>query len=145
MSVSHHIAKLLEQLKAVNTIPNINRGGCGYVAQAIYEAYSDKVPMQIVYLIDKQSPTLYDVVNRTEPSACSHVMVRIGQYYYDSTGRYTKEVLRKTNTNCTIVNINYKYLVASLRQELHWNPNFDRQTFGSVLFDIFNLPAPLKD
>ena len=145
MSVSHHIAKLLEQLEAVNTIPNINRGGCGYVAQAVYEAYSDKLPMQIVYLVHRRSETLYNVVNRMEPEACSHAMIRIGHYYYDSTGRYTKEKLRKINRNCTIVNINYKYLVTSLRQELYWNPNFDRQIFGPVLFGIFNLPAPLKD
>lgn len=107
-----------------STIPYLNCGGCGAVALATYEVSKDYDP-KIVYVHE-------DTLCKVSDSAY-HVVVKIGDFYYDSGGRYTSTGFNKiwSGYNKTVVPVSY--LVKAVNRATLWNHLFNRRYLVSII------------
>lgn len=91
---------LNKKLESLDTIPNINAGGCAHVAlHASRLATSLGLPNKVVYLYRRYDYDYVQNITAGKPVSCGHAMLRIGNKYYDTEGVYSAEDLR---TDCDI-------------------------------------------
>ncbi len=121
----------------LSNIRNINRGGCGVAALAIYDqAIREGKKAKIVFCWDIWSLIFddgsyerherYKEGSARKPPACSHVIVKVGHKYYDSDQTFTKKLVndrfRRRDEAVT-----REHLVAAIKNEGEWNDAFDRR------------------
>jgi hypothetical protein len=119
-------------LKYLNGIPDINRGGCGISALALYDiAKANGKKPKIVYLYSWMDDDSYQMNERYkkgksgEASSCAHVLVKVGKKYYDSTGSIkAKEIETYSKVD---EGIKRNHLIASIKNVNEWNPCFKRK------------------
>lgn len=128
--------KTFQQVRKIfGEIDEINCGGCGVAALAMYDAAKreGKNP-KIVFAWDVFSLMWGDDSSHhwkykkglvKTATSCSHVMVKIGNKYYDSresmTGKEFEREFRRWDKN-----VSRKHLVAALNNRRVWNSEFDR-------------------
>lgn len=118
--------ELLKKLTAIDEIPDINHGGCAYVALAVYRwlLSKNKRPMLIYEHWDindylRNSRFLLNEEGVT-PTSCEHAFVIWKGKKIDSHG------IREFKKNNHIHKIVTEHLVVeSLKNRRVWNPSFD--------------------
>jgi hypothetical protein len=121
-------------LAYLNSIPNINDGGCGIAALAIIRwlKTNKKKKAKAVYLDDDWYPPL--------DRAPGHVSVRLGQDYIDSKGRngFGHPSIWEYNREYS-----ERHLVQAINNIGTWNSDFERAYWTPVIAD--ELGVDLSD
>ena len=123
-----------ETRKFLNSIHTINYGGCGISALALYDsAKREGLKPKIVYLYhalwESESMERNDQFKKGErkkADACSHVLVKIGNRLYDSTGFIPKSMIWAYAMDEKITR---DHLIASINNKGVWNDVFERKRF----------------
>lgn len=126
------ILNFYEILKNVNNdLLYINLGGCGAFAFLLSQKFSNiGIQHKIVLLSDKNSINLYKVnllknkkiSSRIKPE---HVMVKVGRYYIDSEGVFTKRTLKNTKWRyCEELLVDRENIEPMIKDLRGWNPTF---------------------
>jgi hypothetical protein len=118
----------------LNSIPNINSGGCGIAALAIIRwlKKNKKKSAKAVYLDDDWYPAL--------DRAPGHVSVRLGQDYLDATGHNGFGHPRIWEYNREY---NERHLVQAVNNIGTWNDSFERAYWTPIIAD--ELGVDLSD
>lgn len=135
--------KTLTQIRRfLGSIDTINCGGCGIAALAIYDkAKKEGRRPKIVFAWDIWSLMWGDGIERhneykrglrDKAPSCSHVLVKIGEKYYDSNQIMTKTEF-KGHFRQYDENVSRKHLVESLKNKREWNSEFDRKTYLPII------------
>lgn len=118
----------------LDSVPAINCGGCGYSAYFIYEflKHKGKKP-EIAFIYDPYNPHYHQndaALNGEgeEPTSCAHVVIKIGDFCYDSTGiKKWQVVLDRWSDGCNHYHIvDEEFLLKALDNRDEWNSFFDR-------------------
>ncbi len=119
--------------KYLDDIPDINHGGCGIAALAMYYAAKrEGKKVGIAYLYSRgydddcmEMNEKYKKGKSKKAGSCSHVVVRVGNRYYDSEGIVN---LKKHSRSFIIdKSITKKHLKASINNVDDWNNDFNRK------------------
>ena len=105
--------KILLKLPKIHKIPDVNYGGCGFVALYLHKTFTRHgIESTIIGLADHKL-SLREVPN--------HFVVRVGGKFYDSRG--------ETEVPHHVVKTLFSEdaLTALLAREREWNPWFDRK------------------
>jgi len=133
----------------LNAIRNINAGGCGLAALALYDAAKreGKNP-KIVYLyhafmeheswIHNQE---FKIGKRKKAAPCSHVLVKINGKLWDSTGVISKSNLWLYNSDDEITR---EHLIASIKNKGAWNDIFNRKKWLPEIKKYFKRGTPIN-
>jgi hypothetical protein len=125
--------KINEMLSYLNSIPEINEGGCGIVALTIYRWYVKhykKKDIKIYYLYHKDSINYSVNERKNRPSAATHIIVKINDKYVDTRGIFNtmEEISTIDNIECTKFHIfNVKFLIKSINNIGVWRDDFNRE------------------
>lgn len=134
---------LSEVRKYLKSIPNINYGGCGIAAYAMYiwlKKNGNKSNIKFIYLYSESSIGSYEnnsiVLShrkyyKTYASSCSHVMIKVGNNIMDcaneridlSSGVYPLLSMEIQEVHITQ---SIKFIKNSLSKEDQWNCSFNR-------------------
>lgn len=126
--------KTLEQvLEFLDNIPNINSGGCGISALAVYKWLKKNDALSedfaIVYLhrwdtYDRDTNRSFLKGENDNATACSHAIFRYNGVYYDSEGKNESSV---RDDNSVIIPAEHveRFMKASLKDG-NWNTSFNR-------------------
>jgi len=119
--------------KELDSLPFINQGGCGLAALALYDtAVREGKKPKIVYCYSfwgdstaMHKNNLFKEGKRKRAYACSHVLIKVGKRYWDSTGEIkSKDVKWAYELD---EDITRKHLIASINNKGAWNDCFDRR------------------
>jgi glycogen synthase len=111
-------------------IPDVDYGGCGIVAKALYKAlYKQYSDISIWYLDDYDYSEEYFY---NQPYTPKHVVIKIGRYYYDAGGIYSSAKLRDVWKFTNKWKVSYQYLVDSIDNS-SWNPRFNRRKHAPTI------------
>jgi hypothetical protein len=93
------VDQITQHLSVVDEIDFINHGGCGYVALAIYDMFVKLgFKPQIIQIDYKYRKTLrsdnikYRRNNLCMAGVAAHYVVKVGDYFFDSSGGTTDEI-----------------------------------------------------
>ena len=137
--------KLINEIKVLNEIPNLNRGGCGYSAIAIYRYIKQNYrykSIKLVVLNDYESDhdntiRFVDTKGRLGELYASHIVVKLNNsIHIDSKGLYS---VNRHNYGIELNKSEHKILYLALKR-FQWNPDFDRRNVNKVL----SLTNPLQ-
>ncbi len=122
---------VLDKIKQLNKIEHINNGGCVLAALAIYNIlisnYKDKKP-KIIFSDSRDTKAQNKRLLRENiPFNATHVVVKLGIYYYDSTGTYTKSELKDIWGSNTLIEVPYKLAYKAALDRRLWNTDFPRK------------------
>jgi len=132
--------------KFLDSIPYINGGGCGYSALAMYrwlEKHNynmDEVSFTFLYISGDDSFSINEeflMGLRAYPTSCSHVLIRIGDELYDSSGglEFFKENWYVANRHDYL---DIDFLLLSLKYG-EWNDLFDRHAEIPKIAEKFSI------
>ena len=138
-----------ETRKFLNQIGTINCGGCGFSALALYDAAKrEGLKPKIVYLYHAlwESGSMlknnqYKEGKRKTADACSHVLVKIGNRLYDSSGVIGKGMLYMYKLDEEITR---EHLVSSINNKGVWNDTFDRERWIPHIQKYFKRGTTIK-
>jgi len=138
-----------ETRKFLNAIDSINYGGCGFSALALYDAAKrEGLKPKIVYLYHAffESESMlknnqFKEGKRKTADACSHVLVKIGNRLYDSSGVIGKSMLYMYKLD---EDITREHLVASINNKGVWNPCFERRFWVPRIQKYFKKGTTIK-
>lgn len=123
---------LLEKLRQVNEIPAVNYGGCGIVAKFLYQKVIKVRPdVSIWYLIDPREYASLEECAKAISSTTTaprHVVVKIGDWWYDSNGKQDKTAF----SEYYLVQASYEHLLTILAKRREWNHCFDRRKTPTI-------------
>ena len=127
-----------EVLRYLNSIENINCGGCGVVALAVYrwlEKHNKLKDAKIVFLYDYTARRLYDVnyqilnnLSNGIPEGAPHIILERLNKYFDSDGYLKKRCINYKYSSKLIVNA--EFLLKALNSNARlgsWNKAFNRK------------------
>lgn len=111
----------------LNSVPSINRGGCGISAYILYKYSGYKGKIVAYYPVRREHNML---------KSASHVYYKLGNRYYDSRGAFSKRDVRIMYWNCsnTCTIKPHEYLV--FFQNDGWNSSFKKR---NLLIKLFNI------
>lgn len=116
-------------LGMLNHIPNINRGGCGFVAYRLSISLTKQgIPHTIIFMGTTEK-ILKQCIKMPE-----HVVVKVGKHYYDTNGK--TEPYSYTIEKERLIEGDKKDLLTLLRKGV-WNPKFDKR-YVSVINKRFS-------
>jgi len=134
--------------KYLNDIPSINYGGCGFAALALYDAAKrEGHKPKIVYLYSWLDNEAMERNNKfklgkvKKAHSCSHVLVKIKNKFWDSTGVIPKSGLGMYQLDDTITR---DHLVASINNKGVWNPCFQRWAWISEIKNMIKKGTVLE-
>ena len=133
-------SKVISKLKELDTIPNLNRGGCAIAALAAHE-YASTIGLQteIVYLLDRDKD--YSSLLNNKPATCMHAVIKINNSYYDSFGRiYKNKLFRYFSRTVKSLSLNKELVIESIKVKDGWNPAFNRKDNLPQIDRIIGLP-----
>ena len=137
ISVSHmhhapvsNMKKTFKQtVKSLDKIPDINHGGCGLAALALFDASKrEGKKAKIVYCYTGWDVTALHKNNqfkegkRKKATSCHHVVIKLGKRYWDSTGALSKKEIKNFDT--VDEEITRKHLISSINNKGSWNDVF---------------------
>lgn len=135
--------------KFLDAIDNINAGGCGLAALALYDAAKreGKKP-KIVYLYHaffEHTSWIHNhefkIGKRKKAAPCSHVLIKINGKLWDSTGVVSKDKLFMYNTDEEITR---EHLIASVNNKGAWNEMFNRKKWLPEIQKFFKRGTLIK-
>ncbi len=102
--------------EALSKIPNLNHGGCGFAAVALWHRIKKDYPRSRPKIV-----LISWFEEMKTPRSCSHIVVQFGRKLYDSDGEYSRKggyrlVLDRPDP-----------LLPVLKEENEWNSAFDRK------------------
>lgn len=116
-------------MTSLRRIPNLNRGGCGVSALALFDAAKrDGLKPKIVYLYSWGDDDSYRKNQKfkegktKKADACSHIVIKMAGKYYDSDGVLKQDKIDRFTTD----KVKRKHLIASINNSEAWNDDFDR-------------------
>jgi hypothetical protein len=114
----------LEKIKPINNIPNLNFGGCGYAAIALYHSLKQEgLEPQIVFFSNRNR----DLKGYRAPG---HAVVRVKNgyryKYLDAQGEWTSKDYKLKKV------VSLDYLKKSLENRDTWNESFDRKNVKKI-------------
>lgn len=114
-------------LKFLNSIPNINSGGCGIAALAMYR-YLKKNKLlpkdfKILFLYNNNCKSLYDANRKGGNFGANHIVFWFNGNLYDTDGLFEIEYTDYKY----ILPASIKKLLAALNDDNGWNPMFKRE------------------
>jgi hypothetical protein len=127
--------------KFLQDVPNINFGGCGMAALALYDAAKKegKKP-KIVYVYSPWDEDSYrknikfKEGKSKKADACMHIVIKIGKNYYDADGKISKGYVENYFKDPEITR---DHLVASINNKGVWNDSFRRKIWGPEIKKFF--------
>lgn len=129
--------ELFNKLLKLNTIPHINRGGCGIVAHALYTALQKaEIKASIVYVIrPHRDQDIIEKLNNNEPTSCAHVLVKVGRYYYDTKGQHKskKAIQEEFIGYIDLVKVDPEFAYKSAAEQNSWNRTFNRERYANAI------------
>jgi hypothetical protein len=138
-----------QTLKALDRIPNINRGGCGFAALALFDAANrEGRKAKIVYCYTAYDGSALHKNNqfkegkRKKAHACHHIIVKLGKKYWDSTGKIDEDEF--ADFEWIDEEITRKHLIASINNKGAWNSIFDRRGSMSQLKKLIKRNTQVK-
>lgn len=140
------IMELRLRLMKLNAIPNVNRGGCAYVALMATQWLKQVKNLDsasVVYVLDSEA---LEQSKSNLDYACMHAYIKIGDKYYDSIGvRKLEQIASKHH----VVIMDDEEVLRTLRAEHLWNTKFDREKAPNKIAKTFkgkfNLYAGLRN
>jgi len=138
-----------ETRKFLNSIGTINYGGCGVSALALYDsAKREGLKPKIVYLYfaffeskSMLNNNKFKEGKRKTADACSHILVKIGNRLYDSSGVIGKSMLYMYKLDEEITR---EHLVSSINNKGVWNETFDRERWIPHIQKYFKRGTTIK-
>jgi hypothetical protein len=135
--------------KTLNGIPNINRGGCGLAALALFDAAKreGKSP-KIVYCYTAfdgsslRKNNQFKEGKRKKATSCHHVVIKLGKRYWDSTGKLDQAEFE--DFEWIDDTITRKHLVASINNKGTWNPSFSRESWMPEIEQLIKKNTRVK-
>ena len=135
--------------KLVSEIPNINRGGCGLAALALFDAAKreGKEP-KIVYCYtgwddsNLHKNNQFKEGKRKKATSCHHVVIKLGKKYWDSTGKLDPEEIENFET--LDEEITRKHLISSINNKGAWNNMFSRKEWMPKLQKLIKKNTQVK-
>lgn len=114
----------------LNSIPNINEGGCGLAAYILH-LYSDKRGKVVGYHCPGDS-------SKDDLMASSHCYFKLGPLYYDSTGVYRKKDILHCNwaNSSSLYTYTPDQIYNSVRCYYIWNKSF---RYRELLLKLFKI------
>jgi len=138
-----------QTVKALDRIPNINRGGCGLAALALFDAAKrEGKKAKIVYCYTGWDGSALHKNNqfkegkRKKAYSCHHIIIKLGKKYWDSTGTLGKKEIKNFDT--VDEEITRKHLIASINNKGAWNNCFDRRGWMPQLKKLIKKNTPIK-
>jgi hypothetical protein len=124
-----------ETRQYLENVPYINLGGCGIAALALYDAaQKEGKKVDIAYLYHKwwgnharEHNHKFKEGKVKKAHACEHVLVRVGNRYYDSTG--VVNIKYASIWHLIDKGITRDHLVASVNNKDVWNDTFERKKY----------------
>lgn len=134
----------------LDSIDNINYGGCGISAYFIYSLFKEqKKKPEIVFLYSPGS-CRYDENNEAlkgngHAQSCNHVMVKVGDTCYDSEGEHKfKDLFEGDWAEYEHYHIvNKKFLLEAIKKG-RWNSMFDRDQEVPKMEKKIGINLPVK-
>jgi hypothetical protein len=126
--------------KVAEKVEYANSGGCAIIALRAYkyiQQHHPKVSPKLVYLYSKGELDDVEKINNNIPVSCSHAVIKIGRYYYDSDTVRTKKELQARYGY--VVEVSPDIVAKSIRKKHQWNPRFNRKTEVKKVNNIFSL------
>ena len=145
------MTKTFQQVrKYLDDIPDINRGGCGIAALAMYYAANKEgKKVGIAYLYGSwfeddniEQNEMFKKGKSKVAGSCSHVLVRVGNRYYDSEGVVNLKNIKKRYT--VDKDITKKHLKASINNLDAWNDDFNRRKYLSKIEKFIGKKLKVK-
>lgn len=138
---SHMNKEFKKVMTSLSKIPNINHGGCGLSALALFDtAKIEGMKPKIIYLYTWSQDSCYrknqkfkEGKSKTADS-CSHIVIKLDGKYYDSDGKIKK---REIDSYTTEDRVTRKHLIASINNVGVWNELFDRKKWASDIEKFF--------
>jgi hypothetical protein len=117
-SILKRNTRLENKLNQINTIDNINNGGCGFTALSIYDRMiKDGYKPKIIYLYkEDRYNRAYRYIQEGHGNSTSHVVIELNNFYYDSNGINTKEVINDAYEVYHSHEVTRDYLIKSLKE-----------------------------
>jgi len=117
----------------LSKIEQINRGGCGFSALALYDAaVKENLNPKIIYLYTQMSLAFSNAYENNElvitenlkdrADACSHIVVEINKQWYDCKGVVNDDGVQKYHE------VSREHLLNSIRYG-NWNDDFNRKKY----------------
>lgn len=132
----------------LNNIPSINLGGCGLSALALYDAAKrEGLKPKIVYLYSwfdseaQERNNKFKMGKLKKAYSCSHVLIKIGNKLWDSTGVISKSGLGFYRMDDTITR---DHLVSSVNNKDVWNTCFQRRYWVSEISKMLKRGTVIK-
>jgi hypothetical protein len=124
---------LNKKLETLDTIPNINEGGCAHVAlHASRLASSIGLPNQVVYLYRHWDYDYVQDITAGEPVSCAHAVLRMGNKYYDTEGVYSSEDLRTDHDMHYFIPVPLDLVTKSIKYG-DWNRRFKASMYAPAI------------
>lgn len=138
-------------------VPSLNRGGCGIVTYALLKRLMKDGHLKpkstdwaIVFAHNWADSFNHNAValkprSKKTPRSCAHILLRIGDTYYDSIGQYKSVEDHKAITLPVAMAIETKSINKLLLAINHssWNPAFDRE--DNIPMIEFRLKVDLSE
>lgn len=124
-------------IKYLKTIPDINNGGCGIAALALYRVIKDSgVKTEFVTLTDLdyiKNNNSKRISNNEYPTSNSHIVLVVNDIPYDSNGRY---YMGEYDYH---IPFNSEELLLEAINEDSWNRAFDRDRYTPLIAKHLNI------
>lgn len=128
--------KFNRKRRELDKIPNINRGGCGIVAYAMSK-WLKKHDVEHSVLFCDWSTLIRWNVQRKDPTSCSHVVIQINDYIFDTDERIHIDDFRfEEESRVEITCDEYLKRCLNIRE---WNRDFKRQKNITTIENILNV------
>ena len=157
-----HIVKAVSELTLEHIdkkIPYMNWGGCGLVAEHLYDLFNDIGVKDIEIILLVKGCYVEDMINwlikimkiRKAGSsvsiaqyklipAFSHIILKVDGIYIDSEGTYKSKLeMPDFSTRTEVSGMDYELLHGLNRIPELWNPKFERERFGKTVKTNFNI------
>lgn len=133
-----NIKTIFDAKEFLETIPDINRGGCGIAALSLYRFVKQrfKKESKIIYLycnadmnkyvdpVYYQNEKVLQGNNRCKPTAPSHCIIGLDDKEYD-TSRFSRGWVSRHV-------VEEKFLLKTLKNTKSWNRDFDRSYIKDI-------------
>jgi hypothetical protein len=138
-----------QTVKSLDKITDINYGGCGLAALALFDAAKrEGKKVKIVYCYtgwdanELHKNNQFKEGKRKKATSCHHVVIKLGKRYWDSTGTLSKKEIKNFYT--VDEEITRKHLIASINNKGAWNDVFKRKKWMPEIKKLIKKNTAVK-
>jgi len=126
----NHLPAILQK---IDKIPHINYGGCGVVAYHLAD-YLTKAGFKpkVIYMSHCHDYLGVHSLRNNEVDSCAHAYVQVGQYYYDSEGRWSISDVREEYNSYIFTELSLEQAKRCAYTADTWNDTFDRRRIRTI-------------